>query len=225
MNKKIAVLGLGILATFFVSNESYAAETIQNNTSSSETNQNSDQALLDHYIRKADGTLVEPNVYPHKDYVENEGPLPEFKVMDESKNVSSDSDQAPLDHYIRKADGTLVEPNVYPHKDYVENEGPLPDFKFMNAEKQKHNDKQSASNSDKNNRDQQSHQKAAMPNGQHDKAVMAPVQHDKASASNSAVKALPNTGESDNTTHLPIVLSLLTVGIVVLLKARKNLKI
>ncbi|MDU0287565.1 peptidase, partial [Staphylococcus pseudintermedius] len=51
MKKIIAVLGLGLLATFFVSNESYAAETIQNNTSSSETNQNSDQAPLDHYIR------------------------------------------------------------------------------------------------------------------------------------------------------------------------------
>ncbi|HDU1352969.1 TPA: peptidase, partial [Staphylococcus pseudintermedius] len=75
MKKTISVLGLGLLATFFVSNESYAAETIQNNTSSSETNQNLDQTPLDHYIRKADGTLVEPNVYPHKDYVENEGPL------------------------------------------------------------------------------------------------------------------------------------------------------
>ncbi|MBC8714401.1 peptidase, partial [Staphylococcus pseudintermedius] len=115
MKKTISVLGLGLLATFFVSNESYAAETIQNNTSSSETNQNSDQTPLDHYIRKADGTLVEPNVYPHKDYVENEGPLPEFKFQVDSKKDSSDPNQAPLDHYIRKADGTLVEPNVYPH--------------------------------------------------------------------------------------------------------------
>ncbi|ELH4418651.1 LPXTG cell wall anchor domain-containing protein [Staphylococcus pseudintermedius] len=209
MKKTISVLGLGLLATFFVSNESYAAETIQNNTSSSEANQNLDQTPLDHYIRKADGTLVEPNVYPHKDYVENEGPLPEFKFQVDSKKDSSDPNQAPLDHYIRKADGTLVEPNVYPHKDYVENEGPLPEFKFMYADKQNHHDQQSKNNKDK--------QRANYSDKKHNDQPG----HPKAVTSNATVKALPNTGESDKTTQLPIVLSLLSVGILVLLKLRK----
>ncbi|EMC0266083.1 LPXTG cell wall anchor domain-containing protein [Staphylococcus pseudintermedius] len=159
MKKTISVLGLGLLATFFVSNESYAAETIQNNTSSSETNQN--------------------------------------------------SDQTPLDHYIRKADGTLVEPNVYPHKDYVENEGPLPEFKFMYADKQNHHDQQSKNNKDK--------QRANYSDKKHNDQPG----HPKAVTSNATVKALPNTGESDKTTQLPIVLSLLSVGILVLLKLRK----
>ncbi|EGQ3455413.1 LPXTG cell wall anchor domain-containing protein [Staphylococcus pseudintermedius] len=219
MKKTISVLGLGLLATFFVSNESYAAETIQNNTSSSETNQNSDRTPLDHYIRKADGTLVEPNVYPHKDYVENEGPLPEFKFQVDSKKDSSDPNQAPLDHYIRKADGTLVEPNVYPHKDYVENEGPLPEFKFMYADKQNHHDQQSKNNKDKQRANYSDKKHNDQPG--HPKAVTPAVQHDKAVTSNATVKALPNTGESDKTTQLPIVLSLLSVGILVLLKLRK----
>lgn len=219
MKKTISVLGLGLLATFFVSNESYAVETIQNNTSSSETNQNSDQTPLDHYIRKADGTLVEPNVYPHKDYVENEGPLPEFKFQVDSKKDSSDPNQAPLDHYIRKADGTLVEPNVYPHKDYVENEGPLPEFKFMYADKQNHHDQQSKNNKDKQRANYSDKKHNDQPG--HPKAVTPAVQHDKAVTSNATVKALPNTGESDKTTQLPIVLSLLSVGILVLLKLRK----
>lgn len=169
MKKTISVLGLGLLATFFVSNESYAAEKIQNNTSSSETNQN--------------------------------------------------LDQTPLDHYIRKADGTLVEPNVYPHKDYVENEGPLPEFKFMYADKQNHHDQQSKNNKDKQRANYSDKKHNDQPG--HPKAVTPAVQHDKAVTSNATVKALPNTGESDKTTQLPIVLSLLSVGILVLLKLRK----
>ncbi|XYQ17191.1 LPXTG-anchored surface protein SpsR, partial [Staphylococcus pseudintermedius] len=114
---------------------------------------------------------------------------------------------------------TLVEPNVYPHKDYVENEGPLPEFKFMYADKQNHHDQQSKNNKDKQRANYSDKKHNDQPG--HPKAVTPAVQHDKAVTSNATVKALPNTGESDKTTQLPIVLSLLSVGILVLLKLKK----
>ncbi|MEJ7542152.1 LPXTG cell wall anchor domain-containing protein [Staphylococcus intermedius] len=195
--QKIAVLG--ILATFSISHEVDAEESATNNVTSNETNSNSEQAPRDHYIRKSDGTIVEPNVNPHKDYVENEEPLPEIKVQDDSEHVSSDSEQASQERNVSRPDGMVVEPHVNPNKDNMRNEAALPESK--------------------GNEDVQQHAGSNMQADQN--AVHASHQHEN-ELTPAPLKELPQTGESNKETNLPIIYTLLFAGILVLWKFKNK---